>query len=283
MTQFIFGLLVASSAGCVFITVKPRQNRSMAIGSMIGRNLKSNRSRIRDIGSNMSRSDMLESYIRTIGLDWAGLESRRWRTMVMWLVFAFVLGAVGVSGLIVAIPWYMAAVMIIFAGMVGWWVPSVLIRSEAKKANEAFAYALGGWLNIVAMLLNGGLSMENAIKKAAILGGGIHYDTLRVAIGEAEGQGLPLWHMFRFLEQKHPIQPVKEMLSSCRLATSRGMAVSQPLQAKAEGLRTEQRLQKRRHAEQVTARMKGPSMAFTLLPMMGMLYGIMQKVQAGFN
>ena len=146
-----------------------------------------------------------------------------------------------------------------------------------------FSFAFGGYLTFVTMLLAGGLQQEPALRKAASLGGGRHYATIRRAIGQVEADGVPIWHVFSRLAAAHPTRAVEETMASARLSQSRGASLTDALIVKADILRDEQRLTILRAAERASTSMQLPGLVFVFGPIGFVLVGVMRQMNNAFN
>jgi tight adherence protein C len=147
---------------------------------------------------------------------------------ILW-VFAVLAG----TGLPVVVPvWGM-----LFGAAVGWFLPRLLLRTEAAEARRDFRHALGAYLDILVLLLAAQEGPESAMDLAAEAGQGPAFAELRRAVWQARLAGEPVWNTFDDLGRRLRITELREVAAAGSLAGESGAAVRQSLTAKARSLR----------------------------------------------
>ena len=275
MTMLMFVGLVTGSVTSLLFAFRPRR-RSSSMALNPSRVSKRQFVRLRDLHKDMSRSEKLQQHLDTLGMDWGDLETMRWQRGLMFGGMGAVLGLVllvaGVTG-----AWLIALLGVLMATL-GWWIPSMTVPDDAVKESDAFGYSFGGWLTLISMLVAGGVDINQAIRKAAEMGGGRHYETIRNKIKDTEIQGLSIWHVFRLLYAKHPIRQVEEVMIAVKLASVRGSSISDCILSQSDSLRLEQRLKKKQYAEKSTSKMQFPELIVVFITMGITLFGIIRSV-----
>jgi tight adherence protein C len=120
---------------------------------------------------------------------------------------------------------------------VGWFVPRLLLRSEAATARRDFRHALGAYLDVLVLLLAAQEGPESAMDLAAQAGQGPAFAELRRAVWQARLAGEPVWDTLDDLGRRLRIDELREVAAAGSLAGEAGAAVRQSLTAKARSLR----------------------------------------------
>jgi Flp pilus assembly protein TadB len=154
--------------------------------------------------------------------------------------------------------------LMIVGGLVGWFLPRLLLRNEATEARASFRHALGAYLDVLVLLLAAQEGPESAMDIAAQAGQGRAFDELRRATWQARLSGDAVWDTLDVLGRRVRVPELREIAAAGSLAGESGAAVRQSLTAKARALR---------HASlaeaETTARKRSQAM-FMPLVLMGM-------------
>ena len=126
---------------------------------------------------------------------------------------------------------------IVFGASVGWFLPRLLLRSEAAAARTNFRHALGAYLDVLVLLLAAHEGPESAMDLAARAGQGPAFAELRRAVWQARLAGEPVWATLDDLGHRLRIAELREVAAAGSLAGESGAAVRQSLTAKARSLR----------------------------------------------
>jgi tight adherence protein C len=125
----------------------------------------------------------------------------------------------------------------VFGAVVGWFLPRLLLRSEAAEARTDFRHALGAYLDVLVLLLAAQEGPESAMDLAAQAGQGPAFAELRRAVWQARLAGDPVWNTFDDLGRRVRVTELREVAAAGALAGESGAAVRQSLTAKARSLR----------------------------------------------
>lgn len=163
-------------------------------------------------------------------------------------------------------------------GLAGFFVPDLLLRSEAAARRRAFSSAFGTFLDMTTISLAGGVGVEGAIMDAARVGRGREAAVLFAVLDDAMWSGESQWAAMRRLGVEMGLSDLVEAASTVALAGSEGARVRRSLEAKARGLRSRELAAAEASALAATERMAIP----TALLMLGFLllvgYPAMQSV-----
>ena len=125
----------------------------------------------------------------------------------------------------------------VFGAVVGWFLPRLLLRSEAAAARTDFRHALGAYLDVLVLLLAAQEGPESAMDLAAQAGQGPAFAELRRAVWQARLAGDPVWNTLDDLGRRLRVTELREVAAAGALAGESGAAVRQSLTAKARSLR----------------------------------------------
>jgi tight adherence protein C len=126
---------------------------------------------------------------------------------------------------------------LLFGAAVGWFLPRLLLRTEAAEARVNFRHALGAYLDVLVLLLAAQEGPESAMDLAAQAGQGPAFAELRRAVWQARLAGDAVWDTLDDLGRRLRITELREVAAAGSLAGESGAAVRQSLTAKARSLR----------------------------------------------
>jgi tight adherence protein C len=171
--------------------------------------------------------------------------------------------------------------LLLVGSLIGWFIPRLLLRSQADKARADFRHALGAYLDVLVMLLAAQEGPESAMEIAAQSGQGPAFDELRRAIRQARLSGDPVWDTLDALGQRVGVVELREIAAAGSLAGESGAAVRKSLTAKARSLRATSL-----SAAETAARQRSQQM-FAPLVMMGfgfvifLIYPLVTNISVG--
>lgn len=166
--------------------------------------------------------------------------------------------AVALVALGVGAPLGVIAVFSFGTAAAGFLLPDFLLRDEAEKRRRAFRHTLSSYLDLVNVLLAGGVGIETALHAAADAGDGWGYQTIRAELRRARLTGQSPWDTFASLDDRLGINELAELAASVSLAGSHGARIRASLAAKADTLRGHQVAETEADAEAATERMTVP-------------------------
>jgi len=180
---------------------------------------------------------------------------------VLFAVFGFVFipaavafaSAAGASLPVIVPVW----VSLVF-GVVGFFLPDLLIRGEAAEARRGFRHALSAFLELVRINLAGGAGIEGALHDSVSVGSGWAFDRLREALALSRLSGETPWAALGRLGVELRIDELIELSSSLVLAGSEGAKIKESLAAKADSLRRHEAAVAEAKAQEASERMSVP-------------------------
>ena len=175
-------------------------------------------------------------------------------------VLAQLLLTVGDLSLGIAPP-LIAALM--FATL-GFLVPDVRVRAEAKRLRIGFRHALSAYLDLVGITLAGGAGVDSALRDAAAIGHGWAFARICRALDTARLTRTTPWATLRQLGEELGVSELAELAASISLAGTEGAKVRVSLAAKAAAVRTHQITDAEADTHAATERMSLPVMVLFL-------------------
>jgi len=143
-------------------------------------------------------------------------------------------------------------------GVVGFFLPDLLIRGEAAEARRGFRHALSAFLELVRINLAGGAGIEGALHDSVSVGSGWAFDRLREALALARLSGDTPWAALGRLGVELRVDELIELSSSLVLAGNEGAKIKESLAAKADSLRRHEAALSEAKAQQASERMSVP-------------------------
>jgi Flp pilus assembly protein TadB len=147
---------------------------------------------------------------------------------------------------------------------VGFLLPDLQARAEARALRTGFRHALSAYLDLVWITLAGGAGVDSALSDTAAIGHGWAFTQLRRALQAAHLTRTSPWISLRQLGQELDIAELAELAASISLAGTEGAKVRTSLAAKAATLRTHQLTDAETEAHAATERMSLPVMLLLL-------------------
>ncbi|MFN2534026.1 MAG: type II secretion system F family protein [Pseudonocardiaceae bacterium] len=175
-------------------------------------------------------------------------------------VLAQVLLSVGDLSLGITPPLIAALVL----AALGFLLPHVRVRAEAKRLRVGFRHALSAYLDLVGITLAGGAGMDSALRDSVAIGDGWAFAQIRRALDAARLTRATPWATLRQLGDELGVSELTELAASVSLAGTEGAKVRASLAAKAAALRTHQITDAEADAQAATERMSLPVMVLFL-------------------
>ena len=180
---------------------------------------------------------------------------------VLFAIFGFVfipaaVAAASMAG--VALPVIVPVWISLGFGLVGFFLPDLLIRGEAAEARRGFRHALSAFLELVRINLAGGAGIEGALHDSVGVGSGWAFDRLREALAVARLSGETPWAALGRLGADLRVDELIELSSSLVLAGSEGAKIKESLAAKADSLRRHEAAVAEAKAQEASERMSVP-------------------------
>jgi Flp pilus assembly protein TadB len=143
-------------------------------------------------------------------------------------------------------------------GTLFFFLPDLVLRSEAGERRDSFRHALGSFLDLVVISLAGGAGVESALRDAATIGRGWSFAQLRNALDSASLTGETPWSALARLGDELGITDLAELSASVSLAGTEGARVRESLAVKANSLREHALAEAETEAQAGTERMAVP-------------------------
>jgi hypothetical protein len=183
------------------------------------------------------------------------------------------------GGVHIGLPTLIASSIILGVG--GFFVPNLILRSEAAKRRRAFGAAFGTFLDMTTVSLAGGVGVEGSLLDAARIGRGREAGVLRAVLEESVWSGETQWAALARLGENLALPDLVEAASTVALAGTEGARVRRSLEAKARAVRVRELAGAEAEAQAATQRMAIP----TALLMLGFLlligYPALQSIVHG--
>ncbi|RHA43829.1 type II secretion system F family protein [Cellulomonas rhizosphaerae] len=125
----------------------------------------------------------------------------------------------------------------LLAALLGAWVPSLLVRSQARARRRDFRHVVGSFLDLVAMSLAGGRGVPEALQSASELSDGWAMVRIRNALGSARLHGRTPWSALGMLGEELRIDELRDLAAALALVAEDGAKVRDSLSARAGSLR----------------------------------------------
>lgn len=198
-------------------------------------------------------------------------------TGLLWAPVVYGLAQLGGVALPFVIPlWFSLAL-----APVGFFVPTLTLRSAAAERRRDFRHALSAFLDVVAISLAGGRGVETALHDAATAGRGWPFDEIRRSLLEAQLLGETPWAGIARLGAELDIPELVELSASASLAGAEGARVRSSLAAKAKALRLHALTEVESAAQAASERMSLPIVALMLGFIVFIAYPAVDKVLHG--
>ena len=148
-------------------------------------------------------------------------------------VAALLLVAAGLS-LPPLVPLWVAVLL----GVGGFFLPDLVVRSEAREKRAEFRQVLAAFTQVVALSLTSDSGLETALRAGAGAGTGSGFDRLRSALRQASFGAETPWSAFSRLGRELGVQELEELGARVSLAGADGARVAESLTTFATTLRT---------------------------------------------
>ncbi len=160
----------------------------------------------------------------------------------------------------------------------GFVVPDITLRSQARSRRAGFRHALSSYLDLVNVLLAGGAGIETSLEAAAQAGDGWGFIQIRNALVRARTMRQSPWGCFSDLGAHIDVAELAEIAASVRLAGEQGARIKASLSAKAAALRAQQMARIEADAQAATERMGLPTVLMFVGFMVLLGYPAMQQI-----
>jgi hypothetical protein len=169
----------------------------------------------------------------------------------------------------ISIPVLVPAFFSLALAAVMWFLPDLLLRSQAAEARVDYLHAVASYLELVALERAGDRGPAEALISAARVGNGPVLRRISAALDRAMLDRQPPWEGLADLAEELGLTPLQDLADTMRMAGTDGAAVYKTLRARAANLRSELLSDELAKANVVSERMVLPGtglvVVFTIL------------------
>ncbi|NQV96800.1 MAG: type II secretion system F family protein [Acidimicrobiaceae bacterium] len=152
----------------------------------------------------------------------------------------------------------LGAMIVVGAGVVGFFLPDSRVRVQASRRRQDFLHAFSSYLDLTNVLLAGGAGTETALIAAADAGDGWSFSEIRDALTRARSARRSPWVELANLGESYNIPELAEVAGSVQLAGEHGARIRLSLSARADSLRNRHMGEIEAQAQAATERMGIP-------------------------
>ena len=193
----------------------------------------------RDLHSN----SMLNQDARMVGRS---LETHAVHKMAGLVLGAAVLAALGfIANTLfeLEMPLLVIVAVALAGGLLGWWVPDSIVKTEAAKERVLFQQVTESWLELVAQLVTAGADTFGALAAAASYSEQPGFVVIRDALRVSAASGEPPWTGLRRLADDRRLRFLDPFCSALELAGTTGAGSRQAILAQVESARSKAMLE----------------------------------------
>ena len=127
------------------------------------------------------------------------------------------------------------------AGALGGWVLAIqVLHEQAAKARRTLALALAGWTQMAALMIQAGITDEQAMRRAAAAGDHWTFRLLAGAMDRAVANQQELWSGLDTLGREADVTEIRQLAAELRLTETAGGTPTEALLARADALRQDE-------------------------------------------
>ncbi|TDU02327.1 hypothetical protein EDD99_0718 [Streptomyces sp. 846.5] len=127
--------------------------------------------------------------------------------------------------------------LLLAAGL--WFLPDLVVRSEAKEARVEYLHGIAAYLELVALERASDCGPAEALHRAAKVGRGTVFRRISDTLDRAALDRLPPWDGLETLSAELELTPLQDLADIMRISGTDGAAVYRALRARARNLRSE--------------------------------------------
>jgi len=237
------------------VGIANRDQQTGGVDDLLGRTVGASLDRaLRGLGL---RLDSLESDLRLTGRS---IEQHMAQKVLLALFGLAVPALLGTMWAVLDIgpPFTVAVAFGVGLGAFFFFVPDLVVRSEAADRRKEFKRSLGSFLDLVVISLAGGAGVESALRDAAGVGRGWAFRQLHNALDVTSLTAETPWAALARLGTELKVDELVALASSVSLAGTEGARVRQSLAVKATSLRDHALAEAESEAEASTEKMAVP-------------------------
>jgi tight adherence protein C len=237
------------------VGIANRDQQAGGVDDLLGRTVGASLDRtLRGLGL---RLDSLESDLRLTGRSIEQHMAQKVLLALFGLALPALLGTMW-AVLDIGPPFTVAVAFGVGLGAFFFFVPDLVVRSEAAERRKEFKRSLGSFLDLVVISLAGGAGVESALRDAAGVGRGWAFRQLHNALDVTSLTAETPWAALARLGTELKVDELVALASSVSLAGTEGARVRQSLAVKATSLRDHALAEAESEAEASTEKMAVP-------------------------
>ena len=174
------------------------------------------------------------------------LETHALHKMVGLVLGAALLGALGFFAntlFELDLPLLVIVAVALVGGLLGWWVPDSIVKTEAAKERVLFQQVTESWLELVAQLVTAGSDTFGALATAASYSEQPGFVVIRDALRVSAASGEPPWTGLRRLADDRRLRFLDPFCAALELAGTTGAGSRQAILAQVESARSKAMLE----------------------------------------
>ena len=237
------------------VGIANRDQQAGGVDDLLGRTVGASLDRtLRGLGL---RLDSLESDLRLTGRS---IEQHMVQKVLLALFGLALPALLGTMWAVLDIgpPFTVAVAFGVGLGAFFFFVPDLVVRSEAAERRKEFKRSLGSFLDLVVISLAGGAGVESALRDAAGIGRGWTFRQLHNALDVTPLTAETPWAALARLGTELKVDELVALASSVSLAGTEGARVRESLAVKATSLRDHALAEAESEAEATTEKMALP-------------------------
>jgi Flp pilus assembly protein TadB len=196
------------------------------------------------------------------------------------LAFAGIAGAGAAAGSAIGLAPGAIALAALLAGCAGAIVPVLHLRAEAARARRAFRHAVADVIELVAVCLTSGRSVEEAVRYATEVGEGPAFTELRSAVVHAPLVGRTVWEALDAVAAVWGVPELATFAASVERAAVVGASVAETVATQAQAMRQRALDDLERDADGANLRMLAPTYVFVAGFIAFLLYPLLSRISS---
>ena len=197
----------------------------------------------RRIERDLHSKSMLNQDARMVGRS---LETHALHKMAGLVLGAALMAALGLFANLMfqlGLPLPVVSAVALAGGLLGWWLPDSILKSEADKERELFRQVAESWLELVAQLVTAGADTFGALITAASYSEQPAFVTIREALHVAAMSSEPPWTGLHRLADERRLRFLDPFCAALELAGTTGAGSRQAILAQVEAARSKAMLE----------------------------------------
>ena len=163
--------------------------------------------------------------------------------LVLGAALLAVLGFLANTVFELELPLLVIVAVALAGGLLGWWVPDSILKTEAEKERVLFQQVTESWLELVAQLVTAGADTFGALAAAASYSEQPGFVVIRDALRVSAASGEPPWTGMRRLADGRRLRFLDPFCSALELAGTTGAGSRQAILAQVESARSKAMLE----------------------------------------